>query len=146
MSKDSRYPERSSGSDFRVGSGRDDRDTRNGSNKPRYLESSSDNRYNDNRSGGSNWHNSGPPPVKPFGSMPPSSADIWNKPSADNGWRMDSNDRYDRTFSERKTAPGSQFMDSSRPSQPWGSGPGMGASGGRYPGNSVSSRYENGRF
>ncbi len=146
LSKDSRYPERSSGSDFRVGSGRgDDRDTRNGSNKPRYLESSSDNRY-DSRSGGSTWHNAaGPPPVKPFGNLAPSSSDIWSKPSNDNGWRMDSNDRYDRTFSERKTAPGSQFMDSSRP-QPWTGGPPIGGSSGRYPSNSVSSRYENGRF
>lgn len=73
--------------------------------------------------------------------IPSSSNDIWNKAGggADNGWRSgldNSQDRYDRTYSERKTG---TFMDTSRPG--FIGGP---VGGNRYT-NPVS-RYENGRF
>lgn len=141
MNKDSRYSERS-GADFRGGRN----DDRNGSNKPRYIESS-ESRYSDNRNS-SSWSNSGPPQVKPFSNISTGSNEIWNKASGGNdGWRasgMDNNqDRYDRnSYNDRKTGVGSQFMDTSRPG--FISGGPVGG-GNRYPGHSVS-RYENGRF
>lgn len=161
MSKDTRYPDRST-SDFRGGSGRTD--DRNGA-KPRGYMDSSDNRYSDTRTGGSGGWHSGPPPVKVLAlnyallelefniyyndlqtfNIPSSSNDIWNKAGggADNGWRSgldNSQDRYDRTYSERKTGPGS-FMDTTSRPGFMGGGP---VGGNRYTG--PVSRYENGRF
>lgn len=130
-------------------------------NKSRYMENASSNdRYSDrptsSSGSGGGWGNmNNPPPssVKPFGGLSSVPAnDPWSamsKPPADNGnWnRMDhqNQDRYDRTYNERKSS--SQFIDSglagsnSRPSSFISNRPQD-----RYAGNSMSSRFDSSRF
>lgn len=136
------------------------------SGKSRYMDSTSSNeRYSDRpiSSSSSAWGNpnNGPPAsVKPFVGMPSATGnDPWNQinkqPPTDNGnWNRSiehqHQDRYDRTYNERKS---SQYMD--------GVGSGVGSSGGgrpssfiansrpgqdRYNSNSMSSRFDSGRF
>lgn len=143
------------------------------SSKSRYMDNhgngSSNDRYSDRTSSSSStaWGNpnNGPPSsVKPFGGMQSVAGnDPWStinkQPPTDNGgWSRSiehqSQDRYDRTYNERKSS--SQYME----------GPSVGSSGGgggssntrpssfvtnsrpqeRYGGNSMSSRFDGGRF
>lgn len=70
--------------------------------------------------------------------------DPWNQKQADSNWRsMDQNqDRYDRTYSERKTQVASaQYMDAPQRQNTFVGRPTVD----RY-GNSMSSRFDNGRF
>lgn len=121
-----------------------------GGGKPRYMESSSQNesRYGGNdRMVSSPWmNNTGPPAVKAFGNPQQTGADVWTK---EGGWRSidGGQDRYDRTYNERKSSPYPE------PRQSSSGGGGGGGSGGtfisrpqdRY-NNSAPSRFDNGRF
>lgn len=144
---ESRYQDnRSGGGDYRSNSGpRDDRD-RNGGAPKRYMDPV-DNRYQDRTGGGGSggsgngpWHsNSGP-------------SQMGMTPSMNNdNWRMDnSQDRYDRTYNERKAPQmnAGPFMDTSRQSQFMGGG-GGGGSGrpqDRYGAPVSSGRFDNGRY
>lgn len=87
--------------------------------------------------------------IQPFGNIPNNNVnEMWNT-KVDNGWRssMDNNqDRYDRTYNERKTTnsqPSPFMIDTVRPNQFIGSGLGNVIQP-RY--GAVPSRYENGRF
>lgn len=140
-----------------------------GINKSRYMDgggasSSGDSRYASDRNASSSsssaWPNSGPGGAssgsKSFGSSGGGHIqsvvssgggipDPWSQKQADSNWRsMDQNqDRYDRTYSERKSQVSTtQYMDAPRQNAFVG--------GGRPPqdryGNSVSSRFDNSRF
>lgn len=109
----------------------------------------SDLRYGNDRMGTSPWMSNagqsqggGGGGVKQFSNMPQQQNDLWSK---DNGWRsMDSGqDRYDRTYNERKSSP---YMDQPRQSSSGqGGGSFISRPQDRY-NNSVSSRFDNGRF
>lgn len=144
-SMDSRYPDSRSGAgnDYRGSGGpRDDRDRNGSAPKSRYMDSM-DQRYSD-RSGsgagggsGSGPWNAGPPQM----SMAPAGM-------GNDGWRMDNGqDRYDRTYNERKAPQMSAnpFMDPSRQSQFMGGGGSGGRPQDRY-GAPVSGRFDNGRY
>lgn len=135
------------------------------SSKSRYLDSHSNSNPNDrysdrnpssSASGAWGGPSNGPPSsVKPFSSMQSVAGnDPWNmnKPPDSNSWSrsMDhqGQDRYDRTYNERKSS--SQYID----------GPSVGGSSGsrpnsfitsnrpqdRYNSNAMSSRFDGGRF
>ncbi|XP_058447467.1 SAFB-like transcription modulator isoform X2 [Malaya genurostris] len=141
---DSRYSDQRSGNpgnigDYRGSGGpRDDRDRNGPVQKSRYMDPV-ENRYSD-RSGGSGssgpWHNNAAPLQMSMG------------PSINNdGWRMDNGqDRYDRTYNERKAPQmnAGPFMDPIRQSQFIGGG-GGGRPQDRY-GAPVSGRFDNGRY
>jgi hypothetical protein len=128
----------------------DDRDSRNGSSKPRYLDPPAEGRFNNDRAvvASSGAWNSGAS-HQAFG-LSHNAGEIWapkqpeSNPSA---WRgaIDDN-RYDRFASnDRKPiVPTSQFIDSSsvRTNQFIGGGSSI-IPGGRFGGNN---RYDNGRF
>lgn len=125
---------------------RDDRDTRaaNLPSKSRYLDSSSDSRYPDERSGGASWGSSAPSStVKPFSHISSVAGnDPWGQNKTDSSWRsLDQNeDRYDRTYNERKSqVTSSQYIDPPRQNSF------IGRPQDRY-NSQISSRFENGRF
>ncbi|XP_037039581.1 SAFB-like transcription modulator isoform X2 [Bradysia coprophila] len=126
---------------------RDERDTRasNLPTKSRYLDStSSDSRYPDERSGGASWGSSVPSStVKPFSHMQSVAGnDPWGQNKTDSSWRsLDQNeDRYDRTYNERKSqVTSSQYIDPPRQNSF------IGRPQDRY-NSQISSRFENGRF
>ncbi|KAG4079664.1 hypothetical protein HA402_010444 [Bradysia odoriphaga] len=126
---------------------RDERDTRasNLPTKSRYLDStSSDSRYPDDRSGGASWGSSVPSStVKPFSHMQSVAGnDPWGQNKTDSSWRsLDQNeDRYDRTYNERKSqVTSSQYIDPPRQNSF------IGRPQDRY-NSQISSRFENGRF
>lgn len=126
-SMEGRYPDTRSGAgnDYRGSGGpRDDRD-RNGSGpKSRYMDSM-DQRYSD-RSGNSAGGGSGSGPWN----AGPQQMGMAATGMGNDGWRMDNGqDRYDRTYNERKAPQmnANPFMDPSRQSQFMGGG----GSGGR---------------
>ncbi|XP_055544814.1 SAFB-like transcription modulator isoform X1 [Wyeomyia smithii] len=143
---DSRYPDtRSSGAgggDYRGNGGpRDDRDRSGPVPKSRYIDPV-ESRYQDRSSGGSGggsggpWHNNAGPPQM---SMAPT--------MANDGWRMDNGqDRYDRTYNERKAPQlnAGPFMDPSRQSQFMSGGGGRPQD--RYGAPVSSGRFDNGRY
>lgn len=143
-SMDSRYPDNRSGGgggDYRgSGGARDDRDRNGSAPKSRYMDSM-DQRYQDRsgNNGGGGGGNSGPWNA----GLPQMSIQPAGMSSAD--WRMDNGqDRYDRTYNERK-APQmsvSPFMDPSRQNQFMSGG---GRPQDRY-GAPVSGRFDNGRY
>ncbi|XP_063696718.1 SAFB-like transcription modulator [Culicoides brevitarsis] len=106
-SKDSRYDNRSS--DYRTSSSSSSRgivDDRNASSKSRYMEAS----YSDRSSGSNVWSGQ----QTSFGSM---ASAVGGMPD-NRGWGAVDNgqDRYDRTYNERKMqSQSSGFMDQSRP-------------------------------
>lgn len=162
-SKDSRYDHqssdtRSAGDSFRANRGNvasDDRDARTStSTKSRYIETlPSESRYAERTTASSPWYNSGVSQVKSFGgsmaSAPVSSGGggggDWQIKPAPESWRsIDTNqDRYDRTYNERKTQPptSSQYPDNPPRQNSF-----MGRPQDRYNSNTSSSRFENGRF
>lgn len=140
-SMDSRYPDnRSGGGDYRGSGGvRDDRDRNGSAPKSRYMDSM-DQRYQDRSSNNGGGGNSGPWNT----GMPQMNITPAGMSSGD--WRMDnSQDRYDRTYNERKAQQMSvsQFMDPSRQNQFMGGGGGRPQD--RY-GAPVSGRFDNGRY
>lgn len=108
------------------------------------MESSSgDSRYADERSGGtSSWPSAPSSTVKPFSHMQSVAGnDPWGQNKSESSWRsLDQNeDRYDRTYNERKSqVTSSQYMDAPRTNSF------IGRPQERY--NSQISRFENGRF
>lgn len=104
--------------------------------------SNNDSRYTE-RGSSSTWPNTGPPSVKPFGHIQSVAGnDPWGQKQSEGGWRSmeQSQDRYDRTYNERKSQSGpSQYIDQPRQnsfiSRPQD----------RYS-NNISSRFESGRF
>lgn len=147
-SMDNRYPDNRSGSggDYRGGSGldrRDDRDRNGSAPKSRYMDPM-DQRYQDRTgsSGGSGGGNSGP-----WNAGPPQMS-IMPAGMSSSEWRMDNGqDRYDRTYNERKAPQmsASPFMDTSRQNQFMGGGGSGGRQQDRY-GAPVSGRFDSGRY
>lgn len=135
---DSRYPDNRSGGGGGGGDYRgDDRDRNGGMPKSRYMDNMDGGRYSDRSGGGGGgsgpW-NSGPPQMSMAQAM------------GNDTWRMDNTqDRYDRTYNERKGPQmnAGQFMDSSRQSQFVGGGGGRPQD--RY-GANMSNRFDNGRY
>lgn len=112
--------------------------------KSRYLESSSaDSRYPDERSGGASWPSAATSTVKPFSHMQSVAGnDPWGQNKTESSWRsLDQNeDRYDRTYNERKSqVTSSQYIDAPRQNSF------IGRPQERY-NSQISSRFENGRF
>lgn len=98
------------------------------------------------RSTASAWANTGQPSIKPFSNSSSHMQSVavndpWGQKPTDSTWRsMEQNqDRYDRTYNERKQTVSSQYIDQSRQnsflSRPQD----------RY-NTVISSRFENGRF
>ncbi|XP_065082294.1 uncharacterized protein LOC135704742 [Ochlerotatus camptorhynchus] len=143
-SMESRYTDSRKRTDYRGSGGpRDDRDRNGSAPKSRYMDPM-DQRYPDRSgsSGGGGGSSSGPwnagPPQM---SMAPAGM-------GNDGWRMDNGqDRYDRTYNERKAPQmsASPFMDPSRQSQFMGGGSSGGRPQDRY-GAPVSGRFDNGRY
>ncbi|XP_058825438.1 scaffold attachment factor B2 [Topomyia yanbarensis] len=143
---DSRYQDQRTSSSGNVGDyrgnvgPRDDRDRNGPTQKSRYLEAV-DSRYNDRSGGGGGggsgpWHNNAAP-------LQMSMAAAINN----DGWRMDNGqDRYDRTYNERKAPQmnAGPFMDPIRQSQFMGGG-GGGRPQDRY-NAAVSGRFDSGRY
>lgn len=106
------------------------------------MEGASDSRYPDDRSGGtSSWPSAPSSTVKPFSHMQSVAGnDPWGQNKAESSWRsLDQNeDRYDRTYNERKSQVTSQYIDAPRQSF-------IGRPQERY-NSQISSRFENGRF
>lgn len=138
--------------------------TSGGVNKSRYMESSGgtssapDNRYADRNtsSSSSSWPSSGPTSSggKSFGggghmqSVAGGIPDPWNQKQTDSNWRsMDQNqDRYDRTYSERKSqVTTTQYMDAPPRQNTFVSRPQQDRYGGGGGGGGLSSRFD-GRF
>lgn len=131
------------------------------SGKSRYMDGGSSNeRYSDRplSSSSSAWGNpnNGPPSsVKPFVGMPSAAGnDLWSQinkqPPTDNGnWNrsIEHQDRYDRTYNERKS---SQYVDGSSVGSGGGGRPSSFIANSRpqdrYNSNSMSSRFDSGRF
>lgn len=146
-SMDSRYPDSRSGGggggDYRgSGNPRDDRDRNGSAPKSRYMDPI-DQRYQDrSSSSGGGGGNSGP-----WNAGPPQMTLIPAGMSSSE-WRMDNNqDRYDRTYNERKAPQmsASPFMDPSRQNQFMGGSGSGGRPQDRY-GAPVSNRFDNGRY
>ncbi|XP_053697768.1 SAFB-like transcription modulator [Sabethes cyaneus] len=144
---DNRYPDARGSStgagDYRGNGSRDDRDRSGPGPKGRFMDQV-EGRYQDRTGGGSGggsgggpWHNNAGPPQM---SMTPA--------MTNDGWRMDNGqDRYDRTYNERKVTQMSAgpFMDPSRQGQFMSGGGGGGRPQDRY-GAPVSGRFDNGRY
>ncbi len=108
--------------------------------------SSADSRYPDDRSGGAAWSahpSAASSTVKPFSHMQSVAGnDPWGQNKTEASWRsLDQNeDRYDRTYNERKSqVTSSQYIDAPRQNSF------IGRPQDRYNGQ-ISSRFENGRF
>lgn len=104
--------------------------------------SSADSRYPDDRSGGTSWPSAPSSSVKPFGHMQSVAGnDPWGQNKTESTWRsLDQNeDRYDRTYNERKQVTSSQYIDAPRQNSF------IGRPQERY-NSQISSRFENGRF
>lgn len=138
ISKD-RYPERSS-SDYRGGSSRatDERDSRNGASKPRFLEPPVENRFGERANAPSStaWNSTAAHAT--FGINTPG---IWaEKQTADpSAWRGLDDNRYDRfTSNDRKPVTGQFIVPTVQRNQNIGETV-------IYP-RIVNNRYDNGRF
>lgn len=118
----------------------------NNVSKSRYMDggsgSASDGRYAPDRNSSTTWPNAGPPAVKTFNHMQSVAGnDPWGQKQSDSSWRSmeQGQDRYDRTYNERKSQTGpSQYIDPSRQNSFVGGRPQD-----RY-NNPISSRFENG--
>lgn len=113
----------------------------------RYIDNGPQNdnmRYGNNDRGGMSapWNNQGPMGgggVKPFGNSGPPQNDPWKS----DDWRSldGGQDRYDRTYNERKLSP---YMEPARQNSGSGGGSYLSRPQDRY--NSMPSRFDSGRF
>lgn len=137
-----RFTDRST-SNFRSNASRgDDRDSRNGSSKQRYMDQSAETRFNDRQNVASSGAWNASASHQSFGLNTPG---IWAEKQPDSStssaWRG-LEDRYTERFasSDRKTLIPTQFIEPVRSSQFIASNPTV--PGGRFGNN----RYDNGRF
>uniref|UniRef100_A0A1B0CTN0 RRM domain-containing protein n=2 Tax=Lutzomyia longipalpis TaxID=7200 RepID=A0A1B0CTN0_LUTLO len=109
-----------------------------GSGTKRYL----DNQYQSDRGAPTSpWHSPAAPPIKTYNNIQSmSSNDIWNK-SSDSGWRNmeTTQDRYDRTYNERKSQ-AVPYIDQPRQNSSF-----IGRPQDRYS-SSMSGRFDGNRF